>query len=218
MKLPYFLYILLMLIISCKDDKGAERAICSVGNTVKIPTDAVRRFYFKDSTWWIYEDSVTHILDSMWVVGSTHESSNNIAGHKLYKRCYELFDYEIKNIQEQRILVSLEPNGVNEEGEYSNEFFRVEFNILPKLGNPSYYNFILKGDIYENPGANGDTLIFINNLNVKNRNYRDVIHLSNLQSTTNVYTDVWFADSIGLIKYQLSNGSKWELLRYKLYK
>ncbi|MDZ4758730.1 MAG: hypothetical protein SGJ10_11430 [Bacteroidota bacterium] len=55
---------LLALCISCNLNKKPK---CTQSNTVHVPQNAIDYFYFKEGSWWVYEDEATKEQDSVWV-------------------------------------------------------------------------------------------------------------------------------------------------------
>lgn len=218
MKFKIALIALFIQIVSCKPDKGRLPAVCDNTTTVKCPEDAVSKFYFADSSYWIYRDSQTMQLDSVWVDESLHETFNRYWGNILYERCYERFRNIIFSKLNGRGVISIGPVNVNDEAQvYEDEGFTIDVMMSLNSDRP-VTRFSFKGNKYKNPGYYGETLTFSDSIKLINNVYRDIIHQIYPQSGPDIISEAWYADSVGLIKYKMQNNSVWELIRYKVYK
>ncbi len=61
-----FIGVLLLGGCKCKDNKNPDTT-CTEANTVKLPQDAIDRFFFKTGSYWIYKDSLSNLTDSFWL-------------------------------------------------------------------------------------------------------------------------------------------------------
>jgi hypothetical protein len=202
---------------SCKSNSIGEvkpkPAICTINNIVQFPQDAKSRLYFKDSSYWIYQDSIGGGKDSFWVEASKHSIYNSDFGKILYKKCYEAYAYKLQSDYYGQTNVQLYPEHINDDSTYDKEIFSViytveELNYLP------IYRFWMSGNKYltNQEGGEFDT---IQNLMVKGKSY-DVLHLRNPQNNFDIYKDAYFARDIGLVKFIRKDNSVWELVKYKI--
>lgn len=184
---------------------------CSPDNTVKFPQDALDRLYFKDSSYWIYVDSASGRIDSVWVQESQREVSNFFQGNYLNKKCYESFSYRLNSRLSLETRVVLSTAYANDELKYEDELFVA--NYYPEMiNNNPIYRFFIKNNHYANNEEGGvfDTIAQMNVGGI----YQNVLHLSNPDSNIDVYKDVYYASHVGMIQYKLKDGSVWKLSRY----
>ncbi len=206
----------MLFLIRCKEDELTKDIVCSDSNTVKYPSNALSKLYFKDSSYWIYQDSLTKYLDSVWVIKSKRISEHSFRGVYLNNRCYHEYYYELITSRGDRTIVQLVPIGVYEELDYSNETFKAIYSIK-SAGYHGIQRFSLKGNKFLNLGsAKGDTLIFKNSMKIINTNYNDILKIQYSPQYFDIYKEAYYADSVGLIKYKLLDNSVWELLRYNV--
>ncbi len=192
-----------------------QLAKCDSANTVRFPKDATEKFYFKDSSYWIYQDSLSKQIDSVWVAESVHEVFNKFHNKELHEKCYEGFIYATFSSLHGRTRVLLQPNSVGDERAYKDEYFQIDY--LPEENHYSpIFRFFLRGNDYL-PNQEEGVLSTINGFKVNSISY-DVLHLSNPQDNADIYKDAYYASEIGLVKYRLKNGSVWELVKYKIKK
>jgi len=93
---------LILSSISCHDDNYPEG--CNKRNTVLLPEDAKARFYFKDGTYWVYQDSISKEIDSCWV-----ENSNSEIYHPYnYKTCHEDIYFDVYSSFNEKSRVKFE--------------------------------------------------------------------------------------------------------------
>lgn len=214
------LYLMVFLFFSCNKpyDGGfmPGPATCSKENTVAFPSDALDRLYFKDSTYWIYQDSISKETDSVWVTDSKMETSNKYMNIQLYKRCIESFYYTINSVNNGKTNINGYPNFIDDTTNIKNIYFRVDYTV--KSSNPyTIFRFkVINNKYYTN--QNGGLFDTIPTLIVNNISYTNIIHLKNPIANIDVYTEAYYAPSIGLIKYRSKAGRTWELIRYKINK
>ncbi len=224
-KLPIKLEVLIILLVltfsyACNKpyDGGFKPGpvTCSKDNTVGFPADALDRLYFKDSTYWIYRDSISKLTDSVWVTDSKLITSNNFFNHQIYKRCFQGFYYTLNSSNTGRTTVQGAPNFIDDTTKFENIYFNVDYSI-GTINYTTIFRYWIKGDKYlENQeGGNFDTL---SNLIGINKNYTNILCLKNPKSNIDIYSEAYYAPYVGLIKYKTKAGRVWELLRYKIIK
>ena len=215
-RLILFCFLSVLFLIRCKEDEPAKDIVCSDSNTVKYPSNALSKLYFKDSSYWIYQDSLTKYLDSVWVIKSERNSEHSFRGVYLNNRCYHKYYYELISSRGDRTIVQLVPIGVYEELDYSNETFKANYSIK-SAGYHINQRFSLRGNEFLNLGsAYGDTLVFSDSMKVINKNYNNILKMQVITQYIDIYKEAYYVDSVGLIKYKLLDNSVWELLRYNV--
>ncbi len=214
------LYLMVFLFFSCNKPYNGGfipgPAICSKENTVAFPSDAFDRLYFKDSTYWIYQDSISKETDSVWVTNSKMETFNEFRNKQLYKKCYEGHHYELNSTKDGKRMVSLYPQSVNDDTKYEEEYFTVYYH----LGAPNYntiYRFRIKGNIYLQNEIGGEIDTF-QKLEIGGNNYTNLLHLKYSTNSNDYYSNAYFAPIVGLVKYKTLDGRVWELIRSKINK
>ncbi|MBW7845603.1 MAG: hypothetical protein H3C45_08175 [Bacteroidia bacterium] len=193
---------------------------CDSNNTVLIPEDMKARFYFKEGTYWIYKNINTGETDSMWVWLSQNkiEPTNPKISQKGLNKCYEWFSFQTRNklyINEYYSNISSgsrpkDGNNLNDEHIYIKEFsplnnYRGDFRIE------------IKGSTYETQ-TDAEILFEDSILTEENLIYKNILNLKYPSTNTNdIYSDMYYAKNIGLVKFVRSNdNSTWELIRYKI--
>ncbi len=182
---------------------------CSDSNTIKLPSDMMSRMYFKDSTYWIYEDSVSHIIDSVWVDESSLITTKKFERFIIDKKCYDYFNYDqYSNINGKKSF-SCYPNYIHDESKFSDVYFNIKI-IDTSTAN---YNtlFRMKGDKYLNDGRY-KLIENLDYLNVKQNVFKDVLHFKDISNTFE-HLDAYYAPHFGIVKYRSKSGRVWELLR-----
>lgn len=206
-----FIAIILIGINACKKDKPT---ICSSENTLYIPSDAVKRFYFKDSSYWIYQDSASGLIDSLWVsdskivIGNLEKINPSSSG-----KCFESFSISLnsKFIDKYEIYVG----GVSSalETPYEKEIFEIRYI---KKG---YFldEFNLKNNQYELLDSEYGKVYFLNAANLNNVTYDNVLVNINYNALGNyIYLEAYYVKHKGLVKYKLKDGSVWNIKKMNI--
>lgn len=189
-------------------------ATCTSTNTVKLFPDALSRLYFKDSTYWIYQDSLSGLTDSVWVDTSFREVSNKYQSFYLYTKCYEQYGYTLKSLLNGRTRVTIFPQSVDDESHFEDAVYAV--NYYPEqINHQPIFRFFIKKNSY----INEDNGVFdtLNYIRIRGQDHYNVLRLTNPGSNYDIYKESYYSKDIGLIKYKMKDGSVWELLRYQLH-
>lgn len=218
-KIIYFtiLNITLLSLDSCakNDNLNKDLAICSVNNTVKFPPFFLDYFYFKDSTYWIYEETKDKFEDSIWVEKSSYEQVNEFQDRKFKTKCYDLLYYE-KISNYERSFVVLAPINTNYGlRDLTKENFKIDFAYESSNYRTVYRAFIEGGVLHKINQHNGvwDTLP---KLKLEIDSFQNVLHIKNHESNKDPYLEAWYAKNIGLVKFIKKDGKTWELIRYNI--
>lgn len=195
--------------------KKPKPAVCSPENTVGFPNDALKRFYFRNASYWIYRDTASGKEDSVWVDKSRQNIFNILKDTALYRKCYECYYYELFNTAGARTRVWIMPGGVNDNRSYEQEEFKVDFD----LDYGQYIRnerFLLDGDNYRGISPSGGKVTFDDSLRVGSTTYHSVLHLKNPKGNRDIFGEAWYAKEVGLVKYVMKDGTVWELTRYRM--
>lgn len=205
------------IITNCKEKPFKKLADCTESNTVKFPKDAVSRFYFKDSSYWVYKDSLTIEKDSVWVMKSSDESRNKFEDVNLKNKCYQYLGVELNTSSGKINRISFRPNDVNDNlnNPIDNEAFRIEF-MYSQLNFNKVYRFFILGQNYDTINEEDGHISFISGYDFNGKSIDSVLLVENPLSNFDIYSKVWYAKNLGMIKYKLKNGSVWELKNYKI--
>jgi hypothetical protein len=216
-KFLLIIFVLPFFSSNCTDKPIDKLAECSESNTVKFPKDALARFYFKDSSFWVYKDSVTGDRDSVWVVKSTDAPRNTFRDINLKNRCYQFLSVELNNTNGELNRISIRPHSVNDNinNSFANEHFTIDFNYS-QLNFQPIYRFFMRGINYDMINEEDGKLSFVNGYDFKGTTIDSVILVENPISNFDIYSKAWYAKYLGMIKYKLKNGRVWELTNYKI--
>jgi len=208
----YFLSFILFFVNSCTEKNKDQSIICTGENTVQFPPDAFARFYFKDSTFWIYKDSASGQLDSAWVFNSkTGTAPIQTSDANSKGKCYQYGEYDIKSLLGIDYSFSLFPTGGNGGANY----FDLRLQILNTSTYIVYAN--LKENMYRDEGIADGIIDSLSAIHVNGKDYTDVLVRRSTIPVTypDVFSTAYYVKNIGLIKYMRPNGSVWELVKYK---
>jgi len=204
---------LIMYSSSCKKDKPT---ICSKENTVVLPIDAVNRFFFNDSSYWIYQDSASGLIDSLWV----YETSSGVGNLEKINpsskgKCFEGFTVKFySKFYKYNLNVACvgSPLGTPYEKE--------EFDVNYIQDNIHCDGFSLKSwNQYEVLDSDYGKIYHKDSITINNIQYYNVLINSNIDALGNyIYLESFYAPNIGMIRYKLRNGSVWNMIRNKLKK
>lgn len=205
-------------------------AICVIFNACKkrnencngfVEYSSIMKDYllFKDSSYWIYKDSVTGIMDTTEVFNYSRKDiwPYKETGNKDCP-CYETFYYQLKSKYQMAQVVQLSVIPMNNPVDRNGLIFEFDHGILDK-SNKWFIRFVSKGDesiMNETPVESGYINRF-DSMMVHNIVYKDIIYLYYPKI---VYSDnvrnIAYAKNIGAVKYTDDKGRVWELVNYKV--
>lgn len=204
-----FLFVILTL-SSCKK-KDNQTIDCGNGNTVLFPMDAFERFYFTDSTYWIYRDSISGQVDSVWVQHSETSSAGiQTSDAESKNKCFQYGENTIQSVLGENYQVTLLPRGKNS-GSYFSEIY-----IFIKKSGLTLSFALLEDSLFLNDGLGDGDIFFRPNILVNGVEFKNVLQWNNTTSIPVFYKKAYYVRNIGLVKYTASNGRVWELLRYRI--
>jgi len=222
MKTPYKLLAIALLTLSlscCKRDDDAP----SEPITLLAPQEVKDYVLFQPGTYWVYENSITQELDSVYV----YETLNEITR---FEGDGQIVDFE-------QIIV----NTFSEFEQYNHKY-KLDAPVLEAL---QFYNPRIKR-VKTKPGDYvGETIVLFHPYNVGDKRYplgtngyvelidfklsfelggniyQEVLIYKNVEDASEGYKNVnyYFAKHIGLIKREIiDNTESWELIRYNIVK
>jgi hypothetical protein len=198
----------------CKE-KEKVPAACTMENTVSIPKDMVERFFFRDSSCWIYQDTFGTI-DSVYVTSSRGLSQNNFNGQPNYNVCYEGLAYDLHSTINGRCRIWVVPTGsADQHMDYSDIVFEVKAEIPAPGGLRTVYRFYYKGNDIDNDPTEDPLLKKIDSMVVENQTYTDILNYQ-ANVTWEIYKEAWYVRKFGLIQYRDQTGNLWKLKRHSI--
>ena len=230
MKLKLIFVIILGISTLTTCQKAREKRWCK--NPIKIPQRVVDYFYFKEGTYWIYENETTHEVDSQWVYKShfntispddLQQEQCNCTG----KLCYESIGVKIgSTIQKAasgngyylEYLINFDANQVSK---FTKDFYvyKMKFTGVNRTTGFSYKfdnndNWLGLSTIKDSINFNINNLIFTEGI------YQ--IDLSKLPTgqiyANDIYQECLLARNIGYIRFRDVNNNYWSLIRKNIVK
>ncbi len=212
------LFVLLSIVLttsrgcdSCKED---IKTICTENNTLKIPQEIKDLFWYKDSSYWIYKDSVSGQFDSCWIsesnIGIENELTEKINPFSKGK-CFETGLFKVNSNNQITYKSGINPSITNKGIAFENE----HFNIIVS-NNFDFTRIRFKGLELDTFNFEGGKVIRLNNINVNGIEYLNIINLNYIKPSIDIYKRIYYANKIGIIKYEDINERVWELVRYNV--
>jgi hypothetical protein len=198
---------------------------CNNGDTpgsyfeAPLPNELKDYTYFKDSTYWVYQDSASGDLDSFFVYDSKDIFSNYIDNTGKPLANMEVFQYFTNSSHDGFTYYYLTDLIANR----YNDFPKVRIlRVREKAGNNiinHFFNYPMevgKFDTYGNSlltlTKRADTMTFL-------QTYKDVLVYRDTDNATenNDSTTFYVAKNVGIIRKELhTSGKVWNLLRYRI--
>ncbi len=218
-----FIGFMLFTIIQCSKTtpiNNPTNVSCDSANTVLIPADMKARFYFKEGTYWVYKNIDNSEIDSMWVWDG--ENIISTVNPKWYtmglNKCYESFSYLVKNKifdgnnYYSGIGITIHP----EDGLIRpNELFEIT-ETSPLNNFRGDFRIQIRGNTYQTQ-TEAEILFEDSIITVDNIKFKDILNLKYPSITNDIYSNMYYAMNIGLVKFIRSNdNSTWELIRYNV--
>lgn len=224
MKYQYHILIIFLAIsclsVHCKKDKEPISWPLSQGFKDYI--------YFKDDTYWVYQDSITKYNDSVWVTESTiYTTVDEIdKGWKKKKMEveYELFDYKTRSNSNSKILEYYSNSWAScvsrndTDGSFCFSCWRKRIDIVSEYSSDVFFY-----EPIESTEAGSVTLTNVfDSLKINNITFKSVCRIYDTQNyTENGYETVFYiAKNIGIIRkeieYKQGKWEIWNLIRYNI--
>lgn len=210
---PLFFFLIVITINSCKDE-------CSKVTTRYDITPELKDFYFKKGTYWVYEDTTNHVVDSQFVysdsIGYSYSTTRGEKGGYCSVSHQFFGSYVQSNFSTGKI-------DSFKYGTYANGIYELLL-IITRVSKPYNANIILwlnkpVGQIQSNIKYNGIVTQNINGLSYNNVYWYSVIVGTGLGPDYFKYnTDYYFVPKIGVVKkveFGTPSGTRtWMLKRY----
>lgn len=197
-------------IISCKkkSEPGLE---CGNANKVLFPKDAFERFYFRDSTYWIYKDSISGQIDSVWVQNSKSDFFGIETDDEDSKRkCFQYSHYSVNSLLDVSYDITL-----SSRGKYG-EYYYSYINIFRKNPNIRIDFASLEDTVYRDEGLHYGVVSFQQSIYVSDFLFNDVLIWTYTEPIPIIFKKAYYVRNVGLVKYISTSGRVWELIRYKI--
>jgi hypothetical protein len=198
---------------------------CNSGETpgsyfeAPLPRELKDFTYFKDSTYWVYQDSATGDLDSFFVYDSRDIYSNYIDNTGKPLANMEVFQYFTNSSRDGFTYYYLTDLIANRYNDFPNvRVLRVREKAGVNIIN-HFYTYPMevgKFDAYDNSiltlTKRTDTMTFLHT-------YKDVLKYTDNNNSTenNDSTTFYVAKNIGIVRKEIpAQGKIWNLLRYRI--
>jgi hypothetical protein len=225
MKLKLIFAIILAIPTLTTCQKAREKRWCK--NPIKIPQRVVDYFYFKEGTYWVYENETTHEVDSQWVYKSHF---NNISPDDLQqeqcnctgKLCYESIGVKIgSTIQKAasgngyylEYLINFDANQVSK---FTKDFYvyKMKFTGVNRTTGFSYK--------FDN-NDKWEALMSVmkdTSINIFGISYKESIYFKDSygSKSLDVFQECYLARNIGYIRFKDVNNNYWSLIRKNIVK
>ncbi|RYD80993.1 MAG: hypothetical protein EOP53_07260 [Sphingobacteriales bacterium] len=211
--------ILMLISLTCRKD---GKITCTDKNTIQINQHALDYFYFKEGTWWVYEEEGTGNQDSVWVSNGNRYFENPWELKK-YCRCnrgkcvetaYMRFENAENNMNlNQQVLYRYKIEAGWQDGEatisegsgayFSASSIRFEFvNNQPK-----------------SPTWSGGGVENMKTINIKDEVYENIMHIYYANEDVDDWLqEAWYAKNIYLVKFRKNDNTTWNLVKYNIVK
>ncbi len=178
-------------------------------------------YYFKEGSWWVYQNLAdTTIKDSLWVNFSAEDLKNNTVQNRDYS---EPYCFEVLTMHIQSKLNYSEPYFVVRQ-------LALDFQSSPQDVFGTYYHyssispatstyFHFEGDsMYSQETATGLAFRAIGDTTINNIAFSDLVsfYYPGIIKSIGLYKVLTFARNVGPVYYEEVNGSRWSLIRYNV--
>lgn len=198
--------------LSC-GDKPTPKIVCDSTNTGFIPHELLDRFYFKNGTWWVYKDTSSSAIDSVWV----YQSYTDIyIEPDLRKNCEHRAQYNFRSIGGDMWSLSILTRNLAGNETLKDLKFDLYYSNATK--NITIYRFDYENFKYQSPTEEGGLISFKDSVIIKNKTFKDILKLDYKQKPLSyeIIKQAWYAKHYGLIKYETWDNKIWELINYKI--
>ncbi|HEV7232527.1 MAG TPA: hypothetical protein VGO45_14415 [Bacteroidia bacterium] len=213
----YILFISVLIgLISCKKDK----ATVYPDKRIPVPQILADYGYFKKGTYWIYRDTATLALDSVYVTASKQGTEQNTPdnGHP-YNGYYGYF-----NVYTQSSFEGVQYNDWVDTHFTSGGHSEIWRNKINNAGTPSWLmtDYFVVGQTFVPDNGYASTVAFENqydSLKIESNYFKNVVLFNDKQNPIqyNSVTNVYLAKNIGVIRKEiLATHKVWNLIRYNV--
>lgn len=217
-------YILIVVVLNtARGCDGCSDEPKQCNGYVEYPQLMKDYFMFKDSSYWIYQDSISGDIDSFWVTDFKrfdNEWPYYETGTK-NTPCYEFIRYDIKRKLYPKLKERVYLNGIYQRNNLENLTSYYNTHELSYLGSniknarriTSYRRDSIRSETYYEDGF----VIKLTNYKLRNFVFDNVLFLY----YPNISSDDWvrkiyYSKNIGVIKFEDEYDKVWELIRYKI--
>jgi len=185
-----------------------------------IPQTVLDYTYFKQGTYWVYQDSATGKLDSQWVAASSRGLDTFSKYSNYFNGYYQYFTYtmyDTLNNTEMIVSCSMTKSFYGYDALVNRDISdNAGVNNCPMF----YYPFNLTRYGVGNPtSTSGDTVHmtpFIN-INILGKIFNNAVRINQYDNCYDQETNSYLAKNMGMIKLQLLKEHKtWNLIRYHI--
>ncbi len=209
------MFINLLIYNSCNEEK--KETICTDVNTLKIPQEIKDRFFFKDSSYWIYRDSISGEIDSCWISNSWQSISNAEKTSPNSKgKCFEGISYELNSLYTNKHQIFINPFFSDLSTPFENESFQIIYSGKYNNNRISFTRISYIGLKLDTFNFEGGEISKLNIVSVKNVTYSDIVYLNYALPSIDIFKRIYYANKVGIIKYEDNKGRVWELIRNKI--
>ena len=213
---------LIFLLITCLYNSCKKEPKNCVG-FVPYPQMVKDYLLFKDSSYWIYQDSASGVIDSFWV--SNNKSTNEDWPYKVTRTkntpCYEVFGFKLNKMLNNKYEdVIFQPPAVSNEQlqKYGNSFeviFRLNKNN--NYIKEEYRFYIIGYDSFDRYNSFGIGIIGKRkSMEIRNIEFNDILFVEYNPSNSHDWVKrIYYSKHIGCIKFEDEDGKVWDLIRYK---
>ena len=185
-----------------------------------IPQTVLDYTYFKQGTYWVYQDSGTGKLDSQWVEVSYRGLDTFSKYSSYFSGYYQNFEYYIfdtLNNTEMRIYCSMTQSSYGYDAFVGRDISSTKYGIAdcPMF----YYPFNLARYSPTPINITNDTVYItpLISLNVIGNIYTNIVRINQFDWGYNQYTNSYIGKNMGVVKLQLLKEHKtWDLIRYHI--
>lgn len=212
-----FLIAILTLIFTSTCRKDINKISCNSINTISYSQDAYDRFFFKDSTYWVYQEISSLKFDSVWVFDSKISVLNeHPSGRDFETKCFQVNSYRLNNVLDERVNVVFQPKFKDRIIPYEQEYLPINYTI--KIGSMFFPVFRIgyDGASLRKENQEGGIWDTEDSLTIKGIKYSNLLKLTNPENNIDIYKEAWYVKNIGLVKFIKKDGKTWELIRYHI--
>ncbi|HRH01717.1 MAG TPA: hypothetical protein PLI68_10970 [Bacteroidia bacterium] len=210
-----YLIWLLIFLLSCKKQNVEEIAHCEVAE------DLAAYSFFKKGTYWIYQDSISGMIDSVYVYFDTNFVYHNPGWGIIAEGDYPFYSMSSYSVKEQASLLY-----ITDYGDYktNSTVGALRKRVGPGAGHGSAYfmvNTFQKGIYLRYYGA-FDAVTFENYFEdkiIKGRNFQSVAKFGDKDNATEFRNSTLFyvAKNVGIIRKEIIDSNQvWNLIRFKI--
>lgn len=201
-----------------------ENLKCTEKNTIKVIQHARDFFYFKQGSWWVYEEETTKLRDSIWVEKTAENTYVPEGGIQRTCNCGWGKCEEKLGVR----FVNKNHNKTNNDRLFGYGIMSdiVEEGTAIRSSGGHYFSLSDIRLAYDKHGNIVEPLPFdaslerINSMQIEGKTYEDIIRIyyQEGKGDGDWLEEGFFAKNIHLIKYRRSDSTTWNLVKYNIVK